>query len=215
MEGVKRFFAFCLAAIAFVVVTGCSKDSAGGKEEKDDGPSFSIKINRDGKLLYTGDLAAMSGTYYPFGPDETFYSLDLIVFPKYPDNPNSTVVEILKKFDDGTALSVEVCFSAKYKPEEGSFPVHFKSEGRGTERNHLYYFGTTDGVNWTETGGQHTISKVYVYTRKTKDSDGVVHESKSLYMNGKFTIKYKDKSGEHTLTGEYKNLPTIVYYKLD
>lgn len=199
-----------LASLCMLIIPCCSKDDSKKSDNDLDLPDYSIEIKRDGKLLFKGDICAMGGIYYPNGNKEGFVNEDLIVVPKYPDNPNSHIIETHKVFDDGTSFSACISLSTLYKPQKGTYSVIRGTTGYGAVKNNLYYLGGTNEEPWTHISGQHTIAKAFVYKKRKKDSDGKVHEVKYLLLNGNFEIKYSDKTGEHTIIGNYKNL--IIYF---
>jgi len=222
---IKRIFALLASTfimLAACILNGCSKEESDKKEsdKKDKRPEYSIKVYRDNKLIFEGDRFVASYGMN-FTSLKTFWWEDLIVVKKYPDDPNSTLIEAGKKLDDGTFfyLSIKVAggmydgvAEERKLITEKTYPVYQASDD-GLLEDFLgiqfLYNGSTDDVKWTHKGGSHTITNKFVATDTIKDDNGNEVKLDSDYINGKFSITYSDKSGEHTMTGEYKNL--ILY----
>ena len=172
----NRLYSILIVAAMAFCMSGCSKDD--GKEDngKTDLPQYSIKIKKDGKTIFQGELHSGSLTYTPL--KEAFMVVDMIVVPKYPDKPESTMIQM--------------------------------NSPSGVVLGKLYYYGSTEGEKWTLLGGNHVITKVKVLIEKHTLPDGVESELRRAFLDGRFTIKYKDKTGEHTITGEYRNLFDLV-----
>ena len=208
----RNSFCFIFLLFAICILSGCSKEETGKKDKR---PPYSIKIYRDNKLIFKGDKYAAAYGWH-ISNSKAFWSIDLIVVPKYPDDPNSTTIEVFKAFDDGTSLYINVKVAGgmyegvaedRKLISEKTYPVYPTSSDDPNDFLGImfFYHGTTDDVRWTHKGGSHTITKKFVVTNTIKDDKGEINLS-SDYINGKFSITYIDKSGEHTMTGEYKNL---------
>ena len=136
--------------------------------------------------------------------------VDMIVVPKYPDKPESTMIETGVSFDNGSFMTLRQFFSYDVVSKEGTFNVEQMNSPSGVVLGKLYYYGSTEGEKWTLLGGNHVITKVKVLIEKHTLPDGVESELRRAFLDGRFTIKYKDKTGEHTITGEYRNLFDLV-----
>ncbi|MBO6222407.1 MAG: hypothetical protein J6N56_01330 [Bacteroidales bacterium] len=204
----NRLYSILIVAAMAFCMSGCSKDD--GKEDngKTDLPQYSIKIKKDGKTIFQGELHSGSLTYTPL--KEAFMVVDMIVVPKYPDKPESTMVETGVSFDNGSFMTLRQFFSYDVVSKEGTFNVEQMNSPSGVVLGKLYYYGSTDGEKWTLLGGNHVITKVKVLIEKHTLPDGVESELRRAFIDGKFTIKYKDKTGEHIITGEYRNLFDLV-----
>lgn len=205
----KKLYSILILAVAAICLFSCSKDDGREEKENTDLPPYSIKIKKDGKAIYQGDICGGALTYNHF--KEGFMIVNMVVFPKYPDNPDSKTVETCWSFDNGSLLSLSQFFSLDIISKEGTFKAEPQLSDTGYVLGKLYYYGSTDGENWTPIDGEHVITKVKVKTEKLTGYDGTEAEMKKVLIDGNFTIKYKDKTGAHTITGEYRNLFDCVY----
>ena len=91
----NRLYSILIVAAMAFCMSGCSKDD--GKEDngKTDLPQYSIKIKKDGKTIFQGELHSGSLTYTPL--KEAFMVVDMIVVPKYLTTDSFEVVEKLYK----------------------------------------------------------------------------------------------------------------------
>lgn len=206
-----RHFALAVLLFAILIISGCSKDEI---TKKEDLPEYSIKINRDGKLIYKGNQTYSDYGWYT-SMSKTFFSHHLIVIPKYPDNPDSKTVETVLQLEDGTSFlaSIQVAGGVyegitedREKIKEKTYPVYPYSDNTELDGIKFLYQGKTDNETWTHINGEHTITKMFIVKQTIKDSNGEKFVLPLDYINGEFAITYKDKSGQHTITGQYRNL---------